>query len=313
METVRRAVIDVGTNSVKLLVADVNALQVQPIWEESKQTRLGRGFYQTHQLQAAAISETTKAVREFASVAREHRSQSIRIIATSAVREAKNAQQLTDAIDKALELKVEILSGGEEANLVFQGVATDPVLQNKMLLLLDVGGGSTEFILGDHQHNLYSASVALGSVRLIETLPHSNPPTQEEHCACRQWVKQFLREQVCPQLNPILSEYRKKMHSINLVGTGGTATILARMESQLDGYDRVKIENTRLSYERARWHAENLWNLPLEKRKKIIGLPPNRADVILGGVVIYEVVMELFDFSELSISTRGLRFAAVLT
>jgi exopolyphosphatase/guanosine-5'-triphosphate,3'-diphosphate pyrophosphatase len=151
-------------------------------------------------------------------------------------------------------------------------------------------------------------------VRLIETLPHSNPPTREELRAARQWVNQFLREQVSPQLDPILSEQKKRsLSDVNFVGTGGTATILARMESQLDGYDRTQIENTRISYERARWHAENLWSLPLEKRKTIVGLPSNRADVILGGVVIYEVVMETFDFSELRISTRGLRFAAVLT
>jgi len=230
------------------------------------------------------------------------------------VREAKNAQQLTGAIDEALKLKVEILTGGEEANLVFQGVTTDPVLQNKVLLLLDVGGGSTEFILGDHQHNLYSASVALGSVRLIETVPHSNPPTREEHHACRKWTRQFLRDHVCPQLEPLLLEQRKRtLSGPSLVGTGGTATIIARMESQLEGYDRAQIENTHITYQRARWHAENLWNLPLEKRKGIIGLPANRADVILGGVVIYEVVMELVGFSELRISTRGLRFAAVLT
>jgi exopolyphosphatase/guanosine-5'-triphosphate,3'-diphosphate pyrophosphatase len=97
-----------------------------------------------------------------------------------------------------------------------------------------------------------------------------------------------------------------------LVGTGGTATILARMEVALDTFDRARIEATRLNRERVLWHLTHLWALPLEKRKKVVGLPANRADVILTGVLIYEAVMELFDFSELRVSTRGLRFAAIM-
>jgi exopolyphosphatase/guanosine-5'-triphosphate,3'-diphosphate pyrophosphatase len=128
------------------------------VWEGSKQTRLGKGFYQTHELQPGAISQTARAVAEFASAASKHRSKSIRIIATSAVREAINPNQLTDAIEKGTGLKVEILSGEQEADLVFQGVTTDPALSNEALLLLDVGGGSTEFILGHDQHKDYSAS-----------------------------------------------------------------------------------------------------------------------------------------------------------
>jgi len=99
---------------------------------------------------------------------------------------------------------------------------------------------------------------------------------------------------------------------VQLVGTGGAASILARMEARLEGYDRERIEATRLSLNRLRWHTERLWALSLEERKKIIGLPRNRADVILTGATIYEGVMEEFGFIELRISTRGLRFAAVM-
>ena len=99
---------------------------------------------------------------------------------------------------------------------------------------------------------------------------------------------------------------------IALVGTGGTTSILGRLEAKLENYDRAKIEATRLNLERMNWHVEHLWSLPLEERKHIVGLPPNRADVILMGAVIYERIMEKFGFSELRISTRGLRFAAVM-
>jgi exopolyphosphatase / guanosine-5'-triphosphate,3'-diphosphate pyrophosphatase len=97
-----------------------------------------------------------------------------------------------------------------------------------------------------------------------------------------------------------------------LVGTGGSTSILARMECQLEDYDRSRIEATRLSLDRIRWHNEHLWGLPLAQRQEIIGLPRKRADVILAGVAIFEAVMECFGFRELRVSTRGLRFAAVM-
>jgi exopolyphosphatase/guanosine-5'-triphosphate,3'-diphosphate pyrophosphatase len=99
---------------------------------------------------------------------------------------------------------------------------------------------------------------------------------------------------------------------VQLVGGGGTATILACMEAKLAAFDRARIEATRLSAARVSWHLEQLWSLPLEERKKTIGLPKNRADVILMGVAIYQSAMQEFGFPELRVSTRGLRFAAVL-
>ena len=99
---------------------------------------------------------------------------------------------------------------------------------------------------------------------------------------------------------------------MQLVGVGGTASILGCMEAELDTFDRARIEATRLSAARVSWHLERLWSMPLEARKQIVGLPKNRADVILMGVAIYQAVMEEFGFRELRISTRGLRFAAVM-
>ena len=104
----------------------------------------------------------------------------------------------------------------------------------------------------------------------------------------------------------------KKNGEVRLVGTGGTTSILARVELGLDRYDREKIENTVLTLDQVRDHRKNLWRLPLARRKEIPGLPKLRADVILTGVLIYEVLMEEFDFDELRVSTRGLRFAAVM-
>lgn len=179
MESIRRAVIDVGTNSVKLLVADVAGQQLQPIREQSKQTRLGRGFYETHRLRPEAIAATASAAAGFAATAQSCGAVSIRVIATSAAREAVNAAELTAAIEQAAGLKVEVISGDQEADWGFQGVTTDPQLAQAPLLLLDVGGGSTQFTLGQGQHISFRHSFPLGTVRLMETLPTPIRPNRK--------------------------------------------------------------------------------------------------------------------------------------
>jgi exopolyphosphatase / guanosine-5'-triphosphate,3'-diphosphate pyrophosphatase len=309
MEAIRHAVIDVGTNSVKLLVADVRGREISPVHEESRQTRLGKGFYETHRLQPEPIARTAEAVWEFAEIARERNAASIRVIATSAARDAVNPRDLTHAIERACGLPTVILSGAREAELVFQGVTTDPELAKHPLLLLDVGGGSTEFILGRGHKKHFAHSFPLGTVRLMEQFPHSDPPTHVECMKCRDWVKDFLRREVRPLLEPAL---KNEPGDALLVGTGGTTSILARIENKLDRFDREKIERTALRFGRVATHRRRLWKLPLEERKEIPGLPKSRADVILTGVLIYEAVMEEFGFKELRISTRGLRFAAAM-
>jgi exopolyphosphatase/guanosine-5'-triphosphate,3'-diphosphate pyrophosphatase len=311
MHFVRRAVIDVGTNSVKLLIADVAGREVRPVLEESRQTRLGKGFYETRRLQPEPIARTAEAVWEFATIARERGAETIRIIATSAARDAVNPRDLTDAIECAAGLKAEIITGAREADWAFQGVATDPRLAEHALLLLDVGGGSTEFILGRGTQKSFAHSFPLGTVRLMEKFPISDPPTRGEFNACRDWVKNLFQAEVWPLLEPALLHERKS-GVIRLVGTGGTTSILARLEKKLDRFDRDKIDRTVLSLKQVVAHRKTLWRLPLAERKEIPGLPKLRADVILTGVLIYESVMEEFGFDELSVSTRGLRFAAVM-
>jgi exopolyphosphatase/guanosine-5'-triphosphate,3'-diphosphate pyrophosphatase len=311
----RRAVIDIGTNSVKLLVAEVAGRDVWPLCEESKQTRLGQGFYQTRRLQREPVAQTVAAITRFVRTARDWKAQSVRIIATSAARDAKNPKVLLNAVTRATGLRVEIISGKQEADWAFQGVTTDPALANLPLLLLDVGGGSTEFILGHDQHKHFRHSFPLGTVRLLEKFPPDDPPKKSDLSAVRKWLRSFLKKRVKPRLGPELRSEAKldpRHGVVQLVGTGGTASILARMQARMDGFDRDRLERTRLTLRGVRAHAKKLWGLSLARRQRIVGLPPKRADVILMGVLIYEAVMEEFGFKELRVSTRGLRFAAVM-
>ena len=311
MASARRAVIDVGTNSVKLLVAEVSSGSVLPVHEESRQTRLGKGFYETRLLQPAAITHTAEAVRDFVAIAHEKDSRSIRVIATSAARDAVNPMDLTSAILRASGLRTEIISGAREAEWAFQGVAANTDLAEKPLLLLDVGGGSTEFILGHGSQKSFAHSFPLGTVRLMEQFPVSDPPTAAQQADCLGWVKNFLRAEVRPQLLPLLA-IEQREGPVQLVGTGGTTSILARLAHRLDRFDREKIDSTVLTFEQVVAMREQLWRLPLAQRKEVPGLPKLRADIILTGVLIFEAMMAEFGFAELRVSTRGLRFAAVM-
>ncbi len=315
MSNARRAVIDVGTNSVKLLVADVAGRHVASVLEDSRQTRLGRGFYETHRLLPVAIAQTALAVGEFSRIARELGASTVRAIATSAARDALNADELVAAVGKACGTKLEVISGEREAEWTFRGAMTNPKLAREPVLLLDVGGGSTEFILGQGDEIHFRHSYPLGAVRLMEKIPHSDPPTPEELAACGEWLEKFLDAKVREALWPALKREVKqhvRHHAVRLVGVGGTASVLAKIENGIEDYARDRIEATRLSAKRIREWVGRLWALSVAERRKIRGLPKERADVLLTGVLIFEAVMATFEFPELRVSTRGLRFAAVM-
>lgn len=310
MKSSRRAVIDIGTNSVKLLIGDVVGQQVVPVHEQSEQTRLGSGFYETHILQKKAIAETAEAVAKFAAEARKSGAQSLRVIATSAARDAKNPGDLLDAIRKIASLDVQIISGAQEADWAFQGVTSNPQFSQRPLLILDVGGGSTEFIVGQHGQTQFRESFNVGTVRLMEQLQASDPPMANELDDCRAWLFHFLQERVAPSLKPVLQSFPKS--HLQLVGTGGTSTILGKIERQMEGYDREGIESVELTRARVHELTGQLWGVSLAERRTVPGLPAKRADVILFGVLVYEAVMTEFDFSTLRVSTRGLRYAALV-
>jgi exopolyphosphatase/guanosine-5'-triphosphate,3'-diphosphate pyrophosphatase len=155
----------------------------------------------------------------------------------------------------------------------------------------------------------------LGTVRLLEQLRPGDPPSPDQLTTCRNWLEHFLITELSPKVIPALSQSAGQGSAakpMQLVGIGGTASILGCMEAGLSTFDRERLEATSLSKDRVRWHVEHVWSLATAERKKIIGLPPNRADVILMGAAIFEAIMFHFDLPQLRVSTRGLRFAIVL-
>jgi exopolyphosphatase/guanosine-5'-triphosphate,3'-diphosphate pyrophosphatase len=310
MVKARRAVIDVGTNSVKLLVADVEDSVVTPLLEQSCQTRLGEGLYDHHRLGTDRIQATVKAAAEFASSAREHGAQSLRVIATSATRDAENRDELTIAIQSAVGAKVEIISGEREAELAFEGVCTDPRYRLAPVVVLEVGGGSSQILAGHLGEVHFRSSLPLGAVRLLQQFPHSDPPVPSERRVCREYVDALLSREIGAQVKSALKR-EGGTGSPLLVGTGGSASILGGMEAGLRAFDRERIEATTVNLSRVEWHETNLWSMPLADRKQLAGLPANRADIILYGILVFHAWMRHLGFAELRVSTRGLRFAAV--
>jgi exopolyphosphatase/guanosine-5'-triphosphate,3'-diphosphate pyrophosphatase len=304
----RRAVIDIGTNAVKMLIGEVTGSEVTPVLEVNEQTRLGKGFYPSHVLRGEAIAATAQAVEKFALQARSEGVENVRVIATSAAREAINARALVDAIFQAAGTPVEIISGDTEARLAFQGVVQCGNFGAGPMLIMDLGGGSTEFILGRGQECLCRQSFPLGAVRLLEAFPQADPPDPSAREICIARAVDMIRRVVRPALEPFASQTPPKF----LIGIGGSAAILARINLRLASFDRSRIEAARLSRNQVSSHCAELWGVSLTERKKTVGLPPDRADIIIMGVAIYEAAMEVFNLDELRVSSRGLRFAALL-
>jgi exopolyphosphatase/guanosine-5'-triphosphate,3'-diphosphate pyrophosphatase len=302
-----RAVIDIGTNSVKLLVAEVSGGTVDPLFEGSEQTRLGAGFYETHRLLPEAISKTADAVRAFVENANRFQPVSLQILATSAARDAENQSDLIEAIRRATSLDLQVISGECEADWAFEGVASDPRLHDEALLVMDIGGGSTEFVVGSHAKRHAGRSFQVGSVRLLEKFRPSDPPTPDERETCLQWLRTFFAREIRPFLQSQLGAVTPI-----LISTGGTASILGRLKWKLLHYDRDKLEGTVLSTQDLARQTAELWSLPLESRKRLPGMPSSRADVVIMGAAILEAATEALGFSEARISTRGLRYGALL-
>jgi exopolyphosphatase/guanosine-5'-triphosphate,3'-diphosphate pyrophosphatase len=310
MKSECRAVIDIGTNSVKLLVAEVTGRQVKPLCNRSEVTRLGQDSHGRGCLQSEAIARTAQVVAGFASIARAFRPDSFRVVATSAAREASNQAELINAIEQAAGLRTNVISGDQEAEWVFRGVSSDPKLAGTPLFIVDVGGGSSEVILGEQSSIYYRRSFAIGALRLFELLKPADPPSALDLAQCRAALNDFLHWEVAPELEPLLRAFRPRMP--RLVGTGGSAAVLARIISakaeklaDLDKSVFVKAKQVRIA-------VELLWSYSTEQRLKINGLPGKRADVILTGAAVFETFLTRFDFPQLTVSRRGLRHGVLL-
>jgi exopolyphosphatase / guanosine-5'-triphosphate,3'-diphosphate pyrophosphatase len=285
----RRAVIDIGTNTVKVLIADVQQGQVVPILHKDKVTRLGEGVHEQRCLSTAAIARTLQTVDEFHLEAKASGAIHVMALTTSACRDANNRDEFFDAVRQKCGLEVQLISGDREAELIFHGVSSDPEWTGAPLLVMDVGGGSAEFIEGEDGKMALFQSLPLGALRLTEQFSEGKLAELCEH------TRAVLR--------PALARY--KLGNSRMIGTGGTISTFARME--WGAVDHVKI-----SREALLGSVQRLDAMPLAKRRKLAGLPADRADIIVAGGAVFLVAMEMLGADELTVSVRNLRYGALL-
>lgn len=294
----RLAAIDIGTNTIKLLVAAVEVDAITALHEDSQTTRLGEGVATTKRLAPAAIERTVAGIAAFADRARGMGATKLLAVATSGAREARSTEQFLARAREVAGLDVEIISGEREAELIFAGVSTDGGLRGQRLLVMDVGGGSAEIITGRDGHIENRVSLPAGAVRLTERFLRADPVSTAELDALLQHGRELLR----PEMAQFSLEGRV------MIGTGGTVTTAAAIDQSLAKFSIEKINRHPLARQRLTAMLERLRRLPLAERRNVPGLPPKRADIIIAGLAIYVTAMELAGIEQLTVSTRGLRF-----
>ena len=287
----RRAVIDIGTNTVKLLVADVQNGKVLPVVSRDQTTRLGEGLGtpESPRLSAAAISRTVAAIEAYVGEAKGLGAEEIVALTTSAARDAANRNEFFDVVRNRCQLDVQLITGEREAELIFRGVSSDPEWSSQPLLVMDVGGGSAEFVQGERGRIERLRSLPLGAVRLTERYG-------DDFIGLVGSLRQTLRE----ALRGYDGQHRK------VTGTGGTMTTLAQIK-------HGRIDHVSFSQQQLRALVAELNAMPLAERKKVPGLPPERADIIVAGGMVFVIAMELLGAVELTVSVRNLRYGVMLS
>jgi exopolyphosphatase/guanosine-5'-triphosphate,3'-diphosphate pyrophosphatase len=284
----RVAAVDLGTNSTRLLVADVEGGRVEEVARQSEITRLGEGVDERRKLLPLPVARVRNVLSDYRREAERLGAERVLTIGTSAVRDAENGEAFLGEIEWSYGFATRLVTGDEEAELTLRGVATGRPL-DEGTLVLDVGGGSTELTTTSER-----TSIDVGSVRLTERHLRSDPPSPGALAAAAREVRDLL-----PVLEPTAA-----------VGVAGTITTLAALE--LGGYDHDRVHGFRLSRAAAERQLERLASLPLAERRELPGLEPERAPVIVGGALIVCNVLDRYGLQGLEVSERDLLHGAAL-
>jgi exopolyphosphatase / guanosine-5'-triphosphate,3'-diphosphate pyrophosphatase len=282
------AAVDLGTNSTRLLITDAEGRALE---RHMRITRLGQGVDVTGELHPDAVARTLSVLRDYGALIRQHGVTRVRAAATSAARDAKNSQAFFDAAEQALGARPELLPGEEEARLSFQGATTGLDPQQGPFLVVDIGGGSTEFVLGVHAPEQL-ISVDMGCVRMSERHLKTDPPTEAQLGACFADVHRVLGK-----VRAEVDVQRMRC----MVGLAGTITTLAALQKGLTHYDPTQTHHAQLKREDVERLFERFAGANVEQRRGML-LEPQRAEVIVGGMVVLLGILREFRIDELLVS-----------
>jgi exopolyphosphatase/guanosine-5'-triphosphate,3'-diphosphate pyrophosphatase len=297
----RYAVFDLGSNSIKCVMAETRGKRVHVLFEESIGTRLAEHLIDTAELRPEAIERTLDALRHLRAEADKLNIQHFRAVATSAVRDSRNRREFLRAAKEVLGFSVRLLSGTEEAETIFSGVMADPHWRGRDSFILDIGGGSAEWVQGRHGKLERRVSLPLGAVRLRERFLHEYPVASD--------TADLLVETIRGQITHPLAHYH--LGTRRLLGTGGTITCLVAIHKELEHFDPRKIDHTSLSIEQVRELLHSFTSCTLDQLRKRPGLPAKRADLIIPGTAVVLATMQLLGAKRLHVSVRGLRYGVL--
>ncbi|MGW0412477.1 Ppx/GppA phosphatase family protein [Streptomyces collinus] len=302
----RVAAIDCGTNSIRLLVADADPATGELVDLDRRMTivRLGQGVDRTGRLAPEALERTFAACREYAEIIKEHGAEKLRFVATSASRDAENRDDFVRGVVDILGVEPEVITGDQEAEFSFTGATRELTGRDDLArpyLVVDIGGGSTEFVVGD-DHVRAARSVDVGCVRMTERhLVHdgkvSDPPTEAQVAAIRADIEAAL--DLAERTVPL-----REAHT--LVGLAGSVTTVSAIAQDLPEYDSARIHHSRISHDRVREITEGLLRSTHAERARIPSMHPGRVDVIGAGALVLLAIMERIGAREVVVSEHDI-------
>ena len=286
--------IDIGTNSMRLLIADYKNNKIENRKKYINITRIGQGVDDKGYITEEALERNLNALKEFADKCIEEKCEKVYCMGTSALRDSKNGQDFVDRAKELTNIDVKIICGEEESNLGFMGVLEGAGGdKSNYILVLDIGGGSTEFIVGNEDGIKFCKSENVGALRMTEKFITTDPISDEEFSK----MSDFIEKTISSTLDKI-----KGMHVSKLVGIGGAITSLSAMNQQLEVYSMEKVHNSVVTKKDLEKILQNLKKMTLSDKKTIKGLQPKRADIITAGVVILDIIMEKLEINEIIVS-----------
>lgn len=296
----RKAAIDIGTNTTRLLIANSEENGTfKELFSRRVITRLGEGLSNRKHLMEGAVQRTIDALALYSKDITDHNCSQVRAVATSAVREAENGKEFLQRVIKETGIKLEVINQQEEAHLATIGVFSGLKGKPEKVVIFDVGGGSTEFILSNNLANpIKIVGLQMGVVHLTERHIKSDPVNSEE--------LESLKAEVDEKLEKVKEEIGREQ-DFTLIGTAGTPTQFAALDLELVPYDPVAVNGYKMSFSRVKKIFDDLKSKTTSERKAICAMESGREDLIIAGGVILLETMKLFNKDEITISDFGLR------
>lgn len=305
MPLMRVAVVDIGTNSTRLLIAEVDpdSGSVQELIRLSQVTRLGDGVDAGGSLAQEAIERVFKTLGEYRQAIDSHDCAANLAVLTSAVREATNGAEFAERVRSEMGLDAQILSGEQEAQLTFLGAMAGREPAQEPTVVIDIGGGSTEFVVGVGRSAGFHVSLPAGVVRMSERHIHSDPPTVEELQALTEDVRDtFLAGLPPAERGPVTKA----------IAVAGTATSAAAMEMELEPYDSDRVHGHTLLLATVELLLARLAEMTDEERRSLAGLHPDRAPTIIAGMVLLEEALHVLELEEVEVSEHDILYGGAL-